>query len=426
MALAPAAVNFENLAIPTTWVALAPHDVTHGVWRLIKLASNSKDSDAAGSIDGQLQALTRRLPRSAVIVVIAPLTRCIVMSVDLPLLQGVKLQQALAGVLGDRLLGIGGTQHLAAAPSINGRIPEAAACDAVWFKQCLDSVDAAGLRISHIVPEAILLPKTTAWWGQLHAEQSPAWLIRAENGEAAQVGPTLLDAMLPSAQDNQQTVMRFFVDPACNKPPALNTFTYSAMSAAALLRSAANTTWDLRQFAFAPPDGAARLMTWMGGIARKRSGRFALGTLLALLAINVLGLNLYALKQQHQINALHAEMERIVNQALPGQPRLLEPALQLETAWRRARGATVPTGTSTLLGFLALTGNTQALTVLEVSDRTLHATFADNAALDRSSATCLSTAMRDALLRAGVRCTREGTRMLLEFVPETASSTVKG
>lgn len=412
-------------AIPATWVALAPHEVAHGAWRFVKVAASSHDRDAL-SMDGPLSVLISRLPQNAAIVMVVPLTRCIVMALDLPFLHGLKLQQALAGVLGDRLIGASGAQHFAAASSMNGRIREAAACDAVWLKQCLDTLADAGLRVAQVIPEASLLPTGSAWWGQLQVEQSPAWLVRTANGEAVRVSPTLLEVVLPSAENNQHTAWRWFADPACDKPPALDTTAYTTMSAATLLRNATHTTWDLRQFAFAPPDAAARLITRMANIARTRSGRFALGALLCLVVVNVLGLNLYALKQQHAINARHAEMERIVTEALPGTPRLVEPALQLEAAWLRARGATAQSGTATLLGIFALTASAQTLTMLDASDRALRATFADSTALERGSAACRSVALRDTLQRAGVRCTREGEALQLNFSPDTALTPAKG
>lgn len=404
-----------NSATSATWVALAPHESAHGAWRIFEIANN-----AAVGTDGPLTVIAGRLQKGAAMAVVAPLTRCIVMAVDLPPLQGVKLQQALAGVLSDRLIGASDAQHYAAAPLENGRICEAAACDAAWLKQCIGTVEAAGLRVAQVIPEASLLPRGAAWWGQLQADQLPAWLLRAANGEAVRVAPHLLDAVLPPKADISHKTWQWFADPACDKPPATDGAVYTAMGSAALLRSAANRAWDLRQFAFAPPDGAARFMTWCTRIARQRSGRFAAGALLALLVVNVLGLNGYAMKQQRAINARHAEMERIVLQALPGVPRLLEPAVQLEAAWQRGRSGAGHTGTATLLGFFAQTGSAQTLTALDVSERTLRATFAEGAALERSLTACQSIAMREPLQRAGVRCAREGERLLLEFARESA------
>ena len=126
------------------------------------------------------------------------------------------------------------------------------------------------------------------------------------------------------------------------------------------------------------------------------------------------------------ISARHAEMERIVTQALPGAPRVLEPALQLEAAWQRARNASGGSGAGLLLSLFAQSGSAPALTALDVSERALRATFADSAALQRHAAACDSAALRSALQRAGVRCTREGERLLLDFSSESATSGLKG
>ena len=411
--------SYSAIAATTaSWIALAPHDAAHGVWRLFESAGN-----AAASRDGTLDHIASRVDKRADVVVVAPLTRCIVMAVDLPLLHGVKLQQALASVLGDRLLSAGGAQHYAAAPIEDGRIREAAACDAAWLKQCAEALAASGLRVVQIVPEACLLAKGAAWWGQLQTEQPPAWLTRAANGEAVRVAAPLLDAVAVSRDDPANKNWQWFADPACDKPPAPAAAPYDsipALSAAALVRRAAISAWDLRQFAFAAPDGAARFMNWFAGIAQQRSGRFALGALLAAAAVNVLGLNLYALKQQREIDARHAEMERIVTQALPGAPRLLEPAVQLEAAWQRARGGASDAGAGLLLGIFAQTGDAQALTALDVGERSLRATYAAGPSLERSWTACQGAALRVSLQRAGVRCTREGERLLLDFARDSA------
>ena len=403
-------------ATSASWIVLAPHDAAHGVWRLFESGGN-----AAASLDGLLEHIAGRVDHSADIVVVSPLTRCIVMAVDLPLLHGVRLQQALSSVLGDRLISAGGAQHYAAAPIEDGRIREAAACDAVWLKQCVEAIAASGLRVVQIVPEACLLAKGAAWWGQLQTEQPPAWLMRAANGEAVRVAAPLIEAVAVSRDDPAHKNWQWFADPACEQPPALATAPYDsipALGAAALMRRAATSTWDLRQFAFAAADRAARFMAWCVDIARQRSGRFALGALLAVVAVNVLGLNLYALKQQREIDARHAEMERIVTQALPGAPRLLEPALQLEAAWLRARGGASDSGAGLLLGIFAQTGDAQALTALDVAERSLRATYAAGPALERSWTACQNAALRVSLQRAGVRCTREGERLLLDFARE--------
>ena len=396
------------------WIAVAPHEAAYGEWRFFKVTGG----DVSAGIVGPLPGIALGLPKGsqgALVIVVAPLTRCIVMGVDLPPLQGAKLQQALTGVLGDRLIGAGGPQHYAAAPIEDGRIREAATCDAAWLKQCVDAVAAAGLRVAWIVPEASLLPKGAAWWGRLYAEQSPAWLVRSANGEAVRIASPLLDAVLPPKEDIARATWQWFADPACDEPPVREAAAYTAMGTAALVRGAAKMAWDLRQFAFAAPDRSARFMNWCANIAQQRSGRFALGALLAVVVINVLGLNLYALKQKHDINSRLEEMERIVTQALPGAPRLLDPGVQLEAAWQRTRNAGNHSGASLLLGVFAQTGNGQALTALDISEQVLRAKFSDGTALERNWQACQAAATSEPLLRAGVRCRREGEHLLLDF-----------
>ncbi len=427
MPSSPSAPHSVTTATQATWAVLAPHDIAGAQWHFVAITVGS---DTHANLQTPLNTAASRLPRDATIAVIAPLTRCVVMAVDLPPLHGVKLQQALASVLGDKLTGAGGAQHYAAAALENGRVREAAACDAAWLKQCLDALAAAGLRVTQVVPEAGLPAKASAWWGQWPGQPAPAWLVRAANGEAVRAAPPLLSAVLPSADDASLKHWQWLSDPACSEPPAGAPTPCTALSTVALLRRTRDAAWDLRQFAFSPPDAATRFLVWCANIVRQRSGRFALAALLALIMVNIVGLNLYAMKQQREISARHAEMERIVAQALPGAPRLLEPALQLEAAWQRTRAGTEQSEASTLLGLFAQTGSASALTALDVSMRSLQATFADNAALERSTAACQSATLRDALQRAGARCTRDADdknkRLLLDFERARDAAPAKG
>ena len=171
-------------AASATWIALAPHDMAHGSWRVVDSAGKS-DTYTSGTLAAAVSHRGRTGNDTSVcasICVIAPLSRYIVMATDLPLLTGPRLQLALTGALGDRLSN-SGVQHYAAAPVENGRIREAAVCDAQWLRQCLGALAESGVRVARVVPEAALLPKGSAWWGQLQADQPPAWLVRAASGD---------------------------------------------------------------------------------------------------------------------------------------------------------------------------------------------------------------------------------------------------
>ena len=408
-----------------TWIALAPHEAAYGAWHFVKVAGSEATASIQGTLPGVAHALSNGTNGSngalgASVILVAPLTRCIVMAIDLPPLQGAKLQHALTGVLGDRLIDASESQHFAVAPIEDGRMREAVACDGAWLKQCVEAMRVAGLHLAQVVPEASLLPKGAAWWGRLHQELSPAWLVRSANGEAIRVAPPLLDAVLSTEEEAAHKSWQWFADGACEAPIARGVSAYTAMSAITLLRSAAKTTWDLQQFSFAVPDRAARIMSGCAQILHRRSGRFVLGATLALLLVNLLGLNLYALKQKREINMRHDEMERIVTRALPGAPRLLEPAVQLEAAWQRTRGAVNRSDASVLLRVFAQAGSGQALTALDISEQALRANFSDISALERHHTACQVATTSEPLLRAGVRCRRDGEQLLLDFTPASA------
>lgn len=263
----------------------------------------------------------------------------------------------------------------------------------------------------------MLLPECSAWWGALEGGASPAWLVRSANGEAARVAAPLLEAVLPDAAASSNPPWQWFADPACPAPVMpVSAAKLAPLSVAALAQRAATSAWDLRQFRYATPDRAARVLAWGTRLMQQRSGRFALAAMVALAAVNIIGLNLYAMKQQRAIAARHDTMEAIVTQALPGAPRILEPAMQLESAWRKTRGAAnSASGAAALLEALARTNATTALTTLEVSERQLRARFANADGLKAALAGCAPGAAQP------VRCTRDGDQLLIEHVNPPAS-----
>jgi general secretion pathway protein L len=402
---------------PSAWILIAPHDVAPGAgaaWRAI----NTLDArDGQGSLADLAAAMMKRdaPSRDKGLTVIAPLSRCVVMATDLPQLTGNKLRLALTGVLQERVAVHAGTQHFAAGPvASDGRITLAAACDAAWLRQCRQELQDVGLAVRRIVPEGALLPVSACWWGSVQANAAPAWLVCAANGEALRVDASLLAAVTPAPGAPEHTHWRWYSDAGATPAGGERATTLTLRQ---LLSHAASGSWDIRQFSHAAPDRAARIMAWFGSLLSQRAGRFAVVALAAFAAVNIAGLNLYAAKQRRAIEARHAEMESIAAAALPGQPRVLEPALQLEAVWRRSQGAqgsSAQTPAAVQLDALARTGATTALTALHSSERGLRATFAGAAPLQAALAACEGASVKAQLQQHGLRCTSDNGQLLLE------------
>ncbi len=307
--------------------------------------------DAAGAPAEHGTAQLSLLPRSTLAIGVWPAEHTTLLAVTLPPMPPARLQAALAGTLEDRLLGDISGQHFAAGPRGDGDgVGWVACCERSALARALADADEAWQSIDRVVPEPALLEPGWACLQRLDAARVRL-LWRDAQGEAAWLH---LDANETSAVCPQAS--RLLVEPGLEELARHwfgDAVELQACDRAQWLARAAACAWDMRQFELAPRAAAQRLWSGLREQAATPAWRRA-GILLGLLgAVQLIGLNVYALQLRHQRTRLESQLQRTVQQALPGVPAILDPSLQMGRALNEARqrvGAPTGDGLEVLMG----------------------------------------------------------------------------
>ncbi|WP_031407212.1 type II secretion system protein GspL [Thiomonas sp. FB-Cd] len=310
--------------------------------------------DARGQATDSGQAQPALLPRAQRVVGVWPAEQLTLLALQLPAVPPARLRAALAGALEDRLLADPAAQHLAAGPrEADGSVRLACACSREPLAAAIHSLAQAGREPAALVPEPALLAPGEAWLQA--APEGMRLLWRDVEGEAAWMHlprDAAQPALLPSPTRVlaepalQETVTRWFGS-------GVDTV---ALTPAQGLARAAESAWNLRQFDLAPQAamqrGAAGLARQLATPAWRRAGLVAA----ALALVQIVGLNLYAMKLRHERSALQSQVQTVVSQALPGAPAILDARLQMQRALDTARlraGKPASTSIEVLMGAAA-------------------------------------------------------------------------
>lgn len=310
--------------------------------------------DSSGVPAEQGEAQLSLLPRATFTMGVWPAEQITLLAAALPPMPQARLQAALAGTLEDRLLGDMSSQHLAAGPRAeDGSVPWAACCERAPLAAAMQSLEQAGHRLDHVVPEPALLEPGWACLQHLDgrrvrllwrdAQGEAAWL-HLDDSDPGEACPRVAGALVEPGL--QELARRWFGDAA----------ELRVCERAQWLARAAGSGWDLRQFELAPRAAAQRLWAELREQAATPAWRRVAWLAGAVAVVQVLGLNLQALQLRHQRNALDSQVQRVVEQALPGTPAVLDPALQMSRALDQARqrvGEPTSDGLEVLMGAAA-------------------------------------------------------------------------
>ncbi len=246
-----------------------------------------------------------------------------------------RLRAALAGVLEEALLDEPTQVHLALAPqSQAGADTWVAACDHAWLAQQLAALDKEGVRVDRVVPAVwpddppagYFWPASSASDGdESHAamftwstrEGVASWPVRGAGARRL-----LPDALPPDA--------RFFASPAVAAPAERWLGAPVAVQATAEhLLQASRSLWNMRQFDLAP---SLRGLSVLGEQWRKVRGPawrpVRLGVM-ALVLLQLAGLNLWAWEQRHAVSRKRAEMVELLRTAHPQVQAVLDAPVQM-------------------------------------------------------------------------------------------------
>ncbi len=276
--------------------------------------------------------------------------------VDVPKAPASRLRAALSGVLEDALLDDEPALHLAlgpgAAPGRNGFV---AATHRGFLAAAIAALEAAGHGVPRVVATAT--PLSAGARGHFHTRvdddaDAPPWLTLADGDGVAcvRLGGALARALQPAADVD----VRWTATPAAavaaerwlGAPVAV-------WSDAERALEAAGSDVNLRQFELAP---RTRGMRALGLAARRllsREWRALRIGLLALVVLQLVGLNAYAWQQRRALDAQRMEMEALLRSAHPGVRAVLDAPLQMVRETERLRAAAGVPGAGDLEALLA-------------------------------------------------------------------------
>lgn len=330
----------------------------------------------------------------------------------LPKAPAARLPQALLGLLEERLLDE--QPHFALAPgAVAGQDGWIAVVDRPWLAATLQALEAAGRAPQRVVP---LLQPTQTPQGHFSADPLDANRLRLAWSDARGAVALSVDGGLARSLVDTAGA-RWSAAPACAAAAqAWLGHPVAALGDGERLLRAAAGGWNLRQFGLAARrHGSARLAHAWRGFRGPGWRPVRLG-LLALLALNLAGLNAWAWQQQAALSVRRQSMVDLLRQTHPQLRAILDPVLQMDRETDRLRAAAGQPGEDdleTLLAVAAAAWPDDEPPVRELQfepGRLVLAIEGWDAAR--------SAALRDQLAPAGWRVDAEGGRLTLRRAPE--------
>jgi general secretion pathway protein L len=320
------------------------------------------------SADGQTVARQGRcalsmVPRADTVVAVMAPTDISWHRLTVPKAPAARLRAALASMLEDALLTDPEDMHLALAPSTKAGQPSwIAACDHTWLTSQLMLLEKAKLRVDRVAPAVWPDEPATGYFHEVHEADSGGAQDRGLevvltwstlDGVASwPLTGGLARALVPEALPPQS---RFFATPQVASPAerwlgqAVTVQTQSEH-----LLQANRSLWNLLQFDLTPNSKGFNAVSdqWRQFLSPQwRAVRVGLG---ALAAAQILGLNLWAWKQEHQLKLKRAELTSVLKEAYPQIQVILDPPVQMQRETESLRASAGQPGDNDLEGLMSL------------------------------------------------------------------------
>jgi general secretion pathway protein L len=278
--------------------------------------------------------------------------------VDLP--RGVapgtpRLRAALEGLLEEQLLDETEAVHLAVQPGARaGESAWVAICDRAWLRNGLQLLDAAGRPVTRIVPE--FAPEGPLSLVATGDEEQP--LVVASGADGVLALP-LTAAALPLLPALPADAPRFAEPAVAAIAEQLLPQPWTLQQAPQRWVQSARTGWDLAQFEFASSTRARalkKLATGWTELLRAPAWRPARWAAVALVVLNVLGLNAWAWKERSSLEAKREAVRATLRETFPQVKVIVDAPVQMErevAALRQQTGMPSARDIDALLGALA-------------------------------------------------------------------------
>ena len=264
-----------------------------------------------------------------------------------------RLRAVLEGLLGDQLLDEPAALHLALAPGASKAATAwVAVCDKAWLRNAVQALEAVGITVARIVPE--LVPQADADSSALYAiENAGQPLLLHSHIGGVQAWP-LLPSTVAHVNWPQDRLLR--AEPAVAAlAEQLFGRSVTLQSRAERALAACQTDWDLAQLDLASTQRSRSLKrlgsVWQSLLHAPR-WRALRWSLLALLAVNIVGLNVRAAVERAELTAQRKAIDAVLTTTFPATQVVVDAPVQMERAVRdlqQTTGALGPRDFETLL-----------------------------------------------------------------------------
>ena len=250
-----------------------------------------------------------------------------------------RLRAVLEGLLEDQLLDDPATLHFALAPdAAKDASTWVAVCDKAWLRNGLQAFEAAGITVARIVPElvpdALADASQSAGAGSLYAIDNAGQPLLL-HASASGVTPWPLQA-------STVALLQWPQDAALHAEPAIAALAEQLFGRSVQLQSraeralaACQSDWDLAQLDLVN-NQRSRSLKRMGSAARTLlqapRWRAARWSLLALIAVNLLGLNVRAGAERAALQAQRKAIDTVLTGTFPATQVVVDAPVQMQRA----------------------------------------------------------------------------------------------
>ncbi len=284
-----------------------------------------------------------------------------------------KLRAAIEGLLEEQLLDDAAALHFALEPGARpGTTAWVAVCDQAWLRGHLKALESAGRLPHRIVPEAA--PEAPSALLALGDADHPWLVLRGPAGvQRLPMEPGALDLL-----DGLELDTLVLAEPAVSaQAEALLQRPVVLQQAGQRWLQAAQSSWDLAQFTLARSGRARWLARWTSGLGQFLTApvwRPARWAAVALLGVQLVGLNAWAWKERQSLQSKREAVQGILTSTFPQVKVVVDAPVQMErelAALRQATGAPSASDFESLLGALAQSAGAAAPTELQYDERGL-------------------------------------------------------
>lgn len=269
-----------------------------------------------------------------------------------------RLRTVLNGLLEDHLLDEPELLHFALEPGAHAGAPIwVAACNRIWLRSAVQALEAAGRRVTRIVPE--FTPQPADGPTMLFAIGEPdgaLCVVTGPDGVATLpfdlTGLTLAGTLPPGTSALAEPAVAELAESVLGQPLPI-------IKPAERWLQASRSPWDLAQFDLAST-GRARASKKLAAVSRElwRSPRWraARWGVLVLVLAQFVGLNAWAWKERSALEAKRGAVRNVLTQTFPSVKLVVDAPLQMSrevAALQQATGGVTASDFEPMLGALA-------------------------------------------------------------------------